>query len=113
MRSLRALASCIKKGWAPKTRVLALERKAASLEGKIGELTADIARARQAVGEAKLDIAQLHKERLAEATTELRGVQTQLGEVEPRLSWAKETLSRTELAPIPFHTAGEWPQAPL
>ena len=86
------------KGYAPKTRVLALERKAASLEGESGELIADIARTRQAIGEAKLQIAQLQKERLAEATTELRDVQTRLGEVEPRLGWAKEMLSRTELA---------------
>lgn len=86
------------KGWSPKTRVLALERKAASLEGESGELIADIARVRQAIGEAKLQIAQLQKERLAEATRELRDVQTRLGEVEPRLRWAEETLSRTELA---------------
>ncbi len=86
------------KGYAPKTRVLALERKAASIEGESGELIADIARTRQAIGEAKLQIAQLQKERLAEATTELRDVQTRLGEVEPRLRWAEETLSRTELA---------------
>jgi len=86
------------KGYAPKTRVLALERKAASIEGESGELIADIARTRQAIGEAKLQIAQLQKERLAEATTELRDVQTRLGEVEPRLGWAKEMLSRTELA---------------
>lgn len=86
------------KGYAPKTRVLALERKAASIEGESGELIADIARTRQAIGEAKLQIAQLQKERLAEATTELRDVQTRLGDVEPRLGWAKEMLSRTELA---------------
>ena len=61
-------------------------------------MIADVARARQAIGEAKLKITQLQKERLAEATTELRDVQTRLGEVEPRLGWAKETLSRTELA---------------
>jgi len=86
------------KGWSPKTRVLALERKIASLEGRIGELIAERARAHQVIGEAKLQIAQLQKERLAEATTELRDVQTRLGEVEPRLGLAKEMLSRTELA---------------
>lgn len=85
------------KGWSPKFRVLALERKAASLEGESGKLSADIARTRQAIGETKLQIAQLQKERLAEATTELRDVQTRLGEVEPRLRWAEEMLSRTEL----------------
>ena len=95
------------KGWSPKIRTLALEREAASLEGESGELIADIARTRQAIGEAKLQIAQLQKERLAEATTELRDVQTRLGEVEPRLRWAEETLSRTELAaPVAGYVLG-------
>ncbi len=94
-------------GYAPKTQVLRLERFAASIEGRIGELTADHTSTQEEIGEAKLQMAQLQKERLAEVTTKLRDVQTRLGEVEPQLRWAEETLSRTEMAaPEAGHVLG-------
>ena len=44
-----------------KTRVLALERERARLEGVIGRAVADIAKAQNDIGEAHLQIEQLHK----------------------------------------------------
>src|SRR5207237_9864966 len=44
-------------GFAPKTRVMALERNAARLEADRGQAVADIARARLVIGEAETELA--------------------------------------------------------
>jgi len=85
------------KGYAPKTKVLALDRTIASLDGQRGELVADIARSNQQIGEAELQILQLAKDRLSEVADQLRDAQTKLLEIAPRLVTARDTLVHTEL----------------
>jgi HlyD family type I secretion membrane fusion protein len=85
------------KGWAPKTKVLALDRTTASLDGQRGELVANIARSRQEIGEAQLQILQLTKDRLSEVADQLREAQSKMLDVEPRLRAAVDTLEHTEL----------------
>jgi HlyD family type I secretion membrane fusion protein len=85
------------KGFAPKTKVLALDRTTASLDGQRGELAADIARSNQQIGETRLQILQLAKDRLSEIADQLRDTQTKLLEVAPRLAAARDTLAHTEL----------------
>jgi HlyD family type I secretion membrane fusion protein len=85
------------KGWAPKTKVLALDRQTASLDGARGEAAANIARSKQQIGEARLQILQLTKDRLSEVADQLREAQTKLLDVEPRLRAARDTLEHTEL----------------
>ena len=63
---LKGTRSLYEKGLTPKTRVLALERAAASLDGERGENEANAARARQAIGEARLQIDQIERERQTE-----------------------------------------------
>ena len=85
------------KGWAPKTKVLALDRTTASLDGQRGELVANIARAKQQIGEAELQILQLTKDRLSEVADQLRDAQTKLLDVEPKLTAARDTFGHLEL----------------
>jgi HlyD family type I secretion membrane fusion protein len=85
------------KGWAPKTKVLALDRTTASLDGQRGELVANIARSKQQIGEAELQILQLTKDRLSEVADQLRDAQTKLLDVEPKLRAAVDTLGHLEL----------------
>jgi HlyD family type I secretion membrane fusion protein len=85
------------KGYAPKTKVLALDRTTASLDGQRGELVANIARSKQQIGEAQLQILQLTKDRLSEVADQLRDAQTKLLDVEPRLRTARDVLDHLEL----------------
>jgi HlyD family type I secretion membrane fusion protein len=93
----RGTRELYEKGYAPKTKVLALDRSSASLDGQRGELVADIARAQQQIGEARLQILQLGKDRLSEVADQLRDSQAKLLDVGPRLRAARDTLAHTEL----------------
>jgi HlyD family type I secretion membrane fusion protein len=93
----RGTRELYEKGFAPKTKVLALDRTTASLDGQRGELVADIARSNQQIGETRLQILQLAKDRLSEIADQLRDTQTKLLEVAPRLAAARDTLDHTEL----------------
>ena len=80
-------------GYAPKSRLLALQRSAAGLAGQRGSLIADISRAQQAIGEARIQLAQLNEKRESDAAEGLRTAQGQLTELEPKLGAAREALA--------------------
>jgi membrane fusion protein, epimerase transport system len=85
------------KGYATKTRLLALERNVAFIEGQRGDQIAQMARANQTIGETELQIVQLDRTRAAEVTEQLRDTQQRLADVEPRLRSGRETIVRTEM----------------
>lgn len=85
------------KGLVPKTKVLALKREAARLEGERGEHLAAIARARTAIGETRLEIAQLTHAFQEQATTELREIETQIFDLEERIVAARHVLDHIEI----------------
>lgn len=78
-------------------RLRQLERAVAELQGRSGEHQATIARLKQAIGEAEMQIIQLSKDRQAEVANELRDVQTRLLDLDPRQEAALDTLQRTEI----------------
>jgi len=81
-----------------KTRLLALKRAAARLEGSRGEHQGLIARAEQRIGETELQIIDLENSSLNEAVSALREVQSQLVESSQRLLRAAEDiLGRSEI----------------
>ena len=84
-------------GFAPKTRVMALERNAAQLEADRGQAAADIARARQAIGEAETELAKLERARMTDIANELRSVQGRIAELGPKIDAAKDVLERTQV----------------
>jgi len=89
------------KGYAPKTRVLALERAAASLAGQLGEQQANIGRAQQQIVETEAQINQVKRDRYSEVSDGLREVESRLLDVEPRLRASYDALQRIEIkAPI-------------
>ena len=83
------------KGFAPKTLILRYERTLAELRGRKGQLSADIARMRQQMGETRLKLVQLRDQRQSEAAEGLRDSQSKLADVVPRLTSARQTLEQT------------------
>jgi len=84
-----------RKGLAPKTRLLELQRAQSDIEGDRAERRARIARARQAIGETELQIIAQGTALLEEANEELSRVQAELAEVGQRLAASRDVLART------------------
>ncbi|MBB4267069.1 HlyD family type I secretion periplasmic adaptor subunit [Roseospira visakhapatnamensis] len=94
---LVGLRELFEQGHAPRTRILAMQREMARLEGEIGADTASIARAQQAIGEAELQMIQTHQQFREDVVGQLREVQTQLSELRERSTVATDILSRTDI----------------
>ena len=92
-----SVETLVGKGVMDKTRLLALKRAAARLEGSRGEHQGLIARAEQRIGETELQIIDLENTSLNEAVSALREVQSQLVESGQRLRAAEDILARTEI----------------
>ena len=88
-------------GYAPRTRVSALDRSAAQLKGQKGATLADIARAQQAIGGVQIQLAQLEAKRQGDAATGIRQAQDKLAEAEPKLRATAQSLFQTSVrAPV-------------
>jgi HlyD family secretion protein/epimerase transport system membrane fusion protein len=94
LRGTRELAD---KGHAPKTRVLALEREVARLEGERGEHTSAISRINEAIGEARLQMLQIQRAFHEDITTALQDVHTKLLEYEGQRSASQDVVDRLEI----------------
>lgn len=92
---LSGVSSLYERGFAPKSRVLALQRSQAGLTGDRGARQADIAGVHEAVGETRIQLAQLKEQRATQAADTLRQVQVQMADVLPRLTAARAVLDRT------------------
>lgn len=96
-----AVQALLKKGFARKPRLLALQREAAEIEGRRAQNRAAIARAKQSIGETKLRIQDIHTARHSEVVEELREVQAQLVDLAERINAAADVLKRTVVyAPV-------------
>lgn len=80
-----------------RSRLLALQREAARLRGQIGESRARISVLQQSIGEAKLRIAELEKERQKEILTTLRETQQKLSDALEKEKAAADVLLRTTI----------------
>jgi HlyD family type I secretion membrane fusion protein len=88
-------------GYAPKTRLLALQRSAASLQGDRGEQVAAIARAQQNIGETRIQVLATQQAQISEAAAGLETAQDKMADTAARLAAAKDTLSHINvLAPV-------------
>jgi HlyD family type I secretion membrane fusion protein len=89
------------KGYAPLNRVRALERNAASLGGNKGGQVAEISRARESIGEARLELAKVRQQQVTEAAEKLREVETRIADLLPRLTAAEQAFAQTKvIAPV-------------
>jgi len=112
---LAAVETLYKKGLIDKPRLLELKRTAAGLNGRVGAFAADIARAKQKIGEAKLRAISLQtQQQQEEVSAELQKVQTSIVTFEERLQAARDIVKRLNItAPrsgrvvgLRFHTPG-------
>ncbi len=88
-------------GLMQRTRVLALQREAAALDGRMGELESEVAAKQQAIGETQLSMVSLDSVRADEVARELREVETRIAELEQRVRANRDVLARQDiLAPV-------------
>jgi len=98
---LSDLKGLLAEGLVTKTRVLALEREAARLEGEIGDHRAAIARAEQGIGETRYQILQLENNRREEIAGQLRDAQEKIFQYREQIVTSQDVLRRTEIrAPV-------------
>ena len=98
---LHGLSGLLDSGYVTKSRVLALQREEARLQGETGDHIASIARAEQGIGEAKLQGFQLDKQHQEEVAKELREVQNRIVEAREKVIAANDVVRRIDLtAPV-------------
>lgn len=96
-RELDGVRSLYAKKLVPMSRVNALERDAARLEGESGALTSNIAAMKQRVAETQLKILQVDQDFRASVNKEVSDTQAQVRELTERLISAQDALSRVEI----------------
>lgn len=89
--SLRGVAE---KGFVSKSRIRALERARADLQGQEGQYSASIARSGAEAGENRLKALEAEKAYRERAASELRDVEFSLNEIVPKYRAAKDQLAR-------------------
>ncbi|SFR81791.1 HlyD family type I secretion periplasmic adaptor subunit [Sphingomonas jatrophae] len=94
---LAALKPVAEKGFVSQTRLRELERMRAELEGERGQYSASVAQTREAARESQIQRLEAERSFRERTVSELRDVETQLGDVLPKLAAAREQLARTEI----------------
>ena len=93
--------SLLDRGLAQSSRVLALKREAANMQGRVGELTAQSAQAAERMTEIEIQILGLTSTRREEAITRLRDLQYNELELSERRRTLRQQLDRLDIrAPV-------------
>jgi HlyD family type I secretion membrane fusion protein len=114
-QELVGVESLYDQGYVPISRLLALRRQAADLEGQAGEIAGRIAQIKASSGENELQGLSLRGQKMSDIVKDLRDVQTRQFDTLERLRAAQDSLQRTVLvAPeagvvvgLSVHTPGE------
>jgi HlyD family secretion protein len=91
------VATLVNKGLERRPRLLSLEREVADIEGRRGEIAAQISRAGQVISESLATHLKLESDRQNEIAQSLREAQNQAFQLRERLRAAEDQLSRTEI----------------
>jgi HlyD family secretion protein len=91
------VAQLLEKGFERRPRLLELDRNIADLKGRQGELRGAIARSKQAIGGAQLEIVNLGDTRLAEIARELQEARAQEADLNDRIRAARDVRQRREV----------------
>ncbi|HEY0799656.1 MAG TPA: HlyD family type I secretion periplasmic adaptor subunit [Steroidobacteraceae bacterium] len=94
---LDMVATLVNKGLERRPRLLNLEREVADIEGRRGEIAAQISRAGQVISESQATLFKLESDRQNEIAQSLREAQNQVFQLRERLRSAEDQLSRTEV----------------
>jgi HlyD family secretion protein len=89
------VAMLVSKGLERRPRLLSLEREMADIEGRRGEINAQISRAGQVISESQTTLLKLEDDRQNEIAQSLRDAQSQIFQLRERLQAADDQLSRT------------------
>lgn len=87
----------VAKELAPEVRVLALRREMSKVQGARESLVSDISATRVQIGEARTEIAKLNQGFQQDVLTELRDVQTQIGELAEQRTAAVDRQTRLDI----------------
>lgn len=91
------VAQLLEKGFERRPRLLELDRNIADLKGRQGELRGAIARSKQAIGGAQLEIVNLGDTRLADIARELQEARAQEADLNDRIRAARDVRQRREV----------------
>ncbi len=104
------IKSLVDKGLARRSRLLALQRQQAEIEGSRSRNRASISRAQQSIGEAKIRVSDIKTEMLNDVVVQLREAQSEMFDLAERIPAAEDVLTRTAitapLAGTKVHTPG-------
>ena len=89
------VAVLVNKGLERRPRLLNLERETADIEGRRGEIVAQISRAEQVINESQATLLKLESDRQNEIAQSAREAQNQIFQILERLQAAEDQLSRT------------------
>jgi HlyD family type I secretion membrane fusion protein len=91
------VAQLYEKGFAPKTRLLALQRTMTQLDQDRAARLADIASSQEQIAQNDQETAKLERDRIKEITDQLRATNSKLAELTPKIAAAQDVLRRTDL----------------
>jgi HlyD family secretion protein len=98
---LMATEKLLESNLIPRPVYLALDRLRSEIEGELGESVANVARARQTIGETELQIVNESARRLDDIISELSDTRAELSAVDDRLNAQRDILQRTVItAPV-------------
>ena len=106
-QELTGMRELARKGYASDNRIREMERELASIEGDRNSHNADIASSQQNIGQLRVQALVIDRDRIAKADTELRDINEQLSEVQPKLIAARQQLARALVrAPVAGRVVG-------
>ncbi|MGA7534016.1 MAG: HlyD family type I secretion periplasmic adaptor subunit, partial [Pseudolabrys sp.] len=91
------VAELVSKGLERRPRYLNLQRETADIDGRGGEIAAQISRAEQVISESQATMLKLESDRQNEIAQSLREAQNQIFQLRERLRAADDQLSRTQV----------------
>jgi HlyD family type I secretion membrane fusion protein len=94
-KQIDALRPLADKGFVSETRMRELERARAELQGQRGQYSASVAQTRGAARENQLQVLEAERTFVERTASDLRQVETRLGEVLPQWAAARDQLERT------------------
>ncbi|MBI5263571.1 MAG: HlyD family type I secretion periplasmic adaptor subunit [Bradyrhizobium sp.] len=94
---LEMVTTLVNKGLERRPRLLNLQRELADVEGRRGEIAAQISRAKQVINESQATLLKLESDRQNEVAQSLREAQNQVFQLRERLVAAQDQLSRTQV----------------
>ncbi len=94
---IASVSALVEQGLERKPRLLELRRQLADTQGKQGDMLAQIARAKETIAEAEVNILSLKNDDQKRAADELRDTQRKLHELDESTQAAAAVLARTEV----------------